>query len=44
MSAGLPIGGQVVARPWREDVVFAVMHSLQETLRGRSDYPARPPL
>ncbi len=31
-SAGLPIGIQVVARPWREDVVLAVMAKL-ESLR-----------
>lgn len=31
-SAGLPIGVQVVARPWREDVVLAVMQRL-ESLR-----------
>lgn len=28
-SAGLPIGVQVVARPWREDVVLAVMARLE---------------
>ena len=43
-SVGLPVGVQVVARPWREDVVLAVMRQLQEALRGRPDYPTRPPL
>ena len=43
-SAGLPVGVQVVARPWREDVVLAVMRRLQEALRGRPDYPSRPSL
>lgn len=28
-SAGLPVGVQVVARPWREDVVLAVMEALE---------------
>jgi fatty acid amide hydrolase len=28
-SAGLPIGVQVAARPWREDVVLAVMEALE---------------
>jgi fatty acid amide hydrolase len=28
-SAGLPIGVQVAARPWREDVVLAVMRQLE---------------
>jgi len=29
-SAGLPIGVQVVARPWREDIVLALMETLEE--------------
>src|SRR5262245_40530079 len=29
-SAGLPVGVQVVARPWREDVVLALMEALEE--------------
>jgi Asp-tRNA(Asn)/Glu-tRNA(Gln) amidotransferase A subunit family amidase len=29
-SAGLPIGVQVVARPWREDIVLALMAALEE--------------
>ena len=33
-SAGLPIGVQVAARPWREDLVLAVMAALE---RGRPD-------
>ncbi len=28
-SAGLPVGVQVVARPWREDVVLAVMAAIE---------------
>jgi fatty acid amide hydrolase len=28
-SAGLPIGVQVAARPWREDVVLAVMEAIE---------------
>ncbi|MFZ0960881.1 MAG: amidase [Terriglobia bacterium] len=31
---GLPIGVQVVARPWREDVALAVAQALQEALGG----------
>ena len=31
-SEGLPIGVQVAARPWREDVVLAVMQSLEDGL------------
>jgi hypothetical protein len=29
-SAGLPVGVQVVARPWREDIVLALMTALEE--------------
>jgi fatty acid amide hydrolase len=42
-SAGLPVGVQVVARHWREDVVLAVMAALQDALRGGAEYPALPP-
>jgi amidase len=31
---GLPIGVQVVARPWREDVALAVAHHLETALGG----------
>jgi fatty acid amide hydrolase len=41
-SAGLPVGVQVVARHWREDVVLDVMGALEEHFRTRGDYPARP--
>jgi amidase len=37
---GLPIGVQIVARPWREDVALAVAQSLEEALGGWQ----RPPL
>ena len=37
---GLPIGVQVVARPWREDVALAVAKKLEESLGGWQ----RPPL
>ena len=43
-SAGLPVGVQVVARHWREDVALAVMAALEAHFRNRPDYPARPPL
>jgi fatty acid amide hydrolase len=42
-SAGLPVGVQVAARHWREDVVLAVMAALEEEFSKRPDYPARPP-
>jgi fatty acid amide hydrolase len=43
-SAGLPVGVQVVARPWREHVALAAMSAIQAAARLRSDYPQQPPL
>jgi fatty acid amide hydrolase len=43
-SAGLPIGVQVVARPWREHVALAAMQAIEERASGRSDYPVRAPI
>jgi len=43
-SVGLPIGVQVAARHWREDVVLAVMNALERHFRGQADYPDRPPI
>lgn len=42
-SAGLPVGVQVVARPWREDLVLAGMAALEEYFEQTPDYPARAP-
>jgi len=38
-SAGLPVGVQVSAAPWREDMVLAVMAALEQRFRDSSDYP-----
>lgn len=43
-SAGLPLGVQVVARPWREHVALAAMRAIQEAARASDDYPAFAPL
>ena len=43
-SAGLPVGVQVVARHWREDIVLAVMSVLEEHFRNQPEYPAFPNL
>ncbi len=43
-SAGLPVGVQVAARHWREDIVLAVMAVLEEEFSKRPDYPSRPPV
>jgi len=43
-SAGLPVGVQVSARHWREDVVLALMGVLEEHFRTGSAYPQLPAL
>lgn len=43
-SAGLPIGVQVVAHHWREDVALALMAVLEAQARTLSDYPLHPPI
>lgn len=42
-SAGLPLGVQVVAHHWRDDIVLAVMAALEDHFRGTADYPVDPP-
>jgi len=41
-SRGLPVGVQVVARPYREDVVLAVMGALESALADDDGYPNTP--
>jgi fatty acid amide hydrolase len=41
-SAGLPAGVQIVARPWREDVAFAIMSALEAAVKGKPDFPTTP--
>jgi fatty acid amide hydrolase len=43
-STGLPVGVQVVARLWREDLVLAIMAAIETAVRPRPDFPLRPPL
>jgi fatty acid amide hydrolase len=43
-STGLPIGVQVMARPWREDQALAAMAAIEAAARQRPDYPAAPPV
>jgi|HigsolmetaGSP11D_1036233.scaffolds.fasta_scaffold01293_6 Asp-tRNA(Asn)/Glu-tRNA(Gln) amidotransferase A subunit family amidase len=38
-SAGLPVGVQVAAPPWREDLVLLVMTCLEEQFRQTEEYP-----
>lgn len=41
-SVGLPVGVQIVARPWREDVCLAVMAAIEAEVRGDATYPKTP--
>jgi len=43
-STGLPVGVQVVARHWREDVALAIMAELERYFATRPEYPLRPPI
>jgi fatty acid amide hydrolase len=43
-TAGLPVGVQVVARHWREDVALAVMSALEQHFRDTPEYPREAPL
>jgi fatty acid amide hydrolase len=36
LSIGLPVGIQVIARPWREDVALALMSALEQPLEAPS--------
>jgi fatty acid amide hydrolase len=38
-SAGMPVGVQVVARPWREDVVLHLLETLEDAVKGNDEYP-----
>lgn len=38
-SRGLPIGVQVAGKPWREDVVLALMGALEEAFSTRTGHP-----
>ena len=42
-STGLPVGVQVAARHWREDVVLAAMQAIETAASSHSDHPAVPP-
>ena len=43
-SAGLPVGVQVVARHWREDLVLAGMAAVEAEVSRHPDHPGLPPL
>jgi fatty acid amide hydrolase len=41
-SQGLPVGVQVAARPWREDLVVALMMAIEEDVRTQAGFPTTP--
>lgn len=43
-SAGLPVGVQVMARPWRDHVALAVMGHIERRARREADFPLAPPI
>jgi len=43
-STGLPVGVQVAAWHWREDIVLRIMGVLEEHFRRIPGYPAAPPI
>lgn len=43
-SAGLPVGVQVVARPWREHQALAVMQAIEQVASLRPGFPGEVPM
>jgi fatty acid amide hydrolase len=43
-SAGLPVGAQIVGRPWADERVLAAMIALEEEVRTDADFPRTPHL
>ena len=41
-SAGLPVGVQLMGRPWRGDVVLAAMRVIEQAARKTADFPVTP--
>lgn len=41
-SAGLPVGVQVVGRPWEEDVVLAAMIAIEDVVSAGREFPRTP--
>lgn len=41
-SAGLPMGVQVIARPWQEHLVLAAMQAIEQAARAQDDFPQTP--
>jgi fatty acid amide hydrolase len=43
-SAGLPVGVQLMGRPWRDEVVLAAMRVIEQAARRNPDFPTTPKL
>jgi fatty acid amide hydrolase len=41
-SAGLPVGAQIVGRPYDEHLVLAAMIAVEDQLSSEPDWPATP--
>ena len=41
-SAGLPVGVQVVGRPWVDESVLAVMIAIEDVVSGGREFPRAP--
>ncbi len=41
-SAGLPVGVQIVGRPWADATVLALMQAIEDAVRSSPDFPATP--
>ena len=41
-SAGLPVGAQIVGRPWAEPLVLAAMEAIESEVRGDAGFPQTP--
>ena len=39
LATGLPIGVQVIARPWQDHVALAALHAIEHAARQRPDFP-----
>jgi Asp-tRNA(Asn)/Glu-tRNA(Gln) amidotransferase A subunit family amidase len=43
-TAGLPVGVQVIARPWREHVALAALAAIEAGVRASGEHPGMPEL
>jgi fatty acid amide hydrolase len=41
-SCGLPVGVQLIGRPWQEHVVLAAMQAIERAAQAEPDYPRTP--